>query len=300
MNQGQLRGGEAARARAGVIGSMVIFGTIGIFRRYIPLPSSVIAMMRGMIGAAFLLALTLLRGRKLDGAAIRRCLPALCASGAMLGFNWILLFEAYRYTSVATATLCYYMAPVLVILASPVLFGERLGARKIACVIAASAGMALVSGVLEAGFTGLAELRGVAFGLGAAVLYASVVLVNKRVDGVGGNDRTIMQLSLAAAVLIPYTLATEDFSAIAVTPLSAGMLLLVGVVHTGVAYAMYFGSMKAVSAQSAAIMSYIDPAVAIVLSVTVLREPLSVTSLAGAVLVLGAAMISELPEREKK
>jgi len=92
--------------------SMFIFGTIGIFRRYLPLPSSLVAMVRGAIGMAFLLAVMALIRRKLDVAAIRKNFLRLCLSGACLGINWILLFEAYNYTSVATATLCYYLAPM--------------------------------------------------------------------------------------------------------------------------------------------------------------------------------------------
>ena len=163
--------------------SMVIFGTIGIFRRYIPLPSSLVAMTRGLTGMLFLLLVMLLRRRSMNRAAVRRKLGMLCLSGAAIGVNWILLFEAYNYTSVATATLCYYLAPMFVILASPLVVGERLTAKKLICVLAALLGMVFVSGVLEAG-GGSSDLKGVLLGLGAAVLYASVVLMNKQLGDV--------------------------------------------------------------------------------------------------------------------
>lgn len=107
--------------------AMSIFGTIGIFRRYIPLPSSVLALARGTIGTIFLLFLLLvIKRQRLSAEAISRNFKFLVISGALIGFNWILLFEAYQYTTVATATLCYYMAPVLVIMASPFFFQEKL------------------------------------------------------------------------------------------------------------------------------------------------------------------------------
>ena len=275
--------------------SMIIFGTIGIFRRLIPLSSGLVAMSRGLIGVLFLLLVMRLRGDGMDRAAVRRKLPLLCLSGAAIGVNWILLFEAYNYTSVATATLCYYLAPMFVILASPLVLREKLTLRKLACVSAALLGMVFVSGVLEA--SGGAGLKGVLLGLGAAVLYASVVLMNKQLGDVPAYDRTIVQLGSSAAVLLPYVLLTENLGALTFTPGTIGLLLVVGIVHTGIAYALYFGSLMQLKAQTAAILSYIDPVVAVLLSALVLREHMSLLSGLGAVLVLGAAVISELPNR---
>ena len=279
--------------------SMVIFGTIGVFRRYIPLPSSLVAMTRGLIGMLFLLLVMVLRKRGMNRAAVRRKLGMLCLSGAAIGVNWILLFEAYNYTSVATATLCYYLAPMFVILASPLVMGERLTAKKLICVLAALLGMVFVSGVLESG-GGSSDLKGVLLGLGAAVLYASVVLMNKQLGDVPAWDRTIVQLGSSAAVLLPYVLLTENLGALTFTPGTIGLLLVVGIVHTGIAYALYFGSLMQLKAQTAAILSYIDPVVAVLLSALVLREHMSLLSGLGAVLVLGAAVVSELPSRRKK
>lgn len=287
-----------------IILSMFIFGTIGIFRRYIPLPSSLVAMMRGVIGMIFLLLVMLLRRQKLSFPAIRRVLPKLLLSSICLGFNWILLFEAYNYTTVATATLCYYFAPMFIILVSPLLLKERITARKIICVLVALLGMVFVSGVLDAGINSIAELKGVLLGLAAAVLYASVVLINKKTEGIPSNDRTVMQLGISAVVLLPYVLLTEDLSLIDIGAGSSmllvlGMVLLVGIVHTGVAYALYFGSISTVKAQTAAILSYIDPVVAILLSALLLGEPMSLLGGVGAVLVLGSAVVSELPEKQR-
>lgn len=288
---------ETRRAMGALVTSMVIFGTIGVFRRHIDLPSSVIALMRGFIGTAFLLLFVLATGRKIDLPAIKRNLAKLLISGAVMGFNWILLFEAYRFTSVATATLCYYMAPIIMMLVSPLLLGERLTKKKVVCMLLALAGMIPVSGVLEAGFE-MGEMRGVLLGFGAAVLYAAVVLTNKTMKDIGAYDKTIVQLFAAAAALSPYVLLTENLSAIQMIGLSLGMMLLVGVVHTGFAYALYFGCTKHLSAQTLAIVSYVDPVVAILLSALLLGESMTPLGAAGAVLVLGATLVSELPERK--
>lgn len=287
-------------AKLKIFSSMFIFGTIGVFVRHISLPSSVIALVRGGVGMAFLLLVLTIRGRKLDWAAVKANRLWLFLSSVALGFNWILLFEAYRYTSVAVATLCYYMAPILVILAAPVLLKERLTVRKILCVLAALAGMVCISGVLQSGIPSAGELKGILLGMAAAVLYAVVVLMNKQIRGIDAFDKTILQLGIAALILLPYCMLTVDFSNLTVGGLSLAMLLLVGVVHTGVTYVMYFGSLEHVSGQTAAVISYVDPVVAVLASVLILAEPLDWTEGVGAVLILGAALVSEFNFKRKQ
>ena len=276
-----------------LITSMCIFGTIGILRRYIPLSSSLVALVRGVIGSVFLLFVCLLTRRTLDKTAMKKNLFLLALSGAGIGFNWILLFEAYNYTSVATATLCYYLAPILVILASPVILKETLTRKKILCTIVALIGMVLVSGVMDAGFSGMAELKGILFGLGAAFLYASVILMNKKMPGVPSYDKTIFQLSLASVALLPYVLLTENWGSVTLTSLALILLLVAGILHTGIAYWLYFGSMDHLPSHTVALLSYIDPILAIFLSVLLLREPMTLSAGIGAVMILGAAYISE-------
>lgn len=280
-------------SRGMLIASMCIFGTIGILRRYIPLSSSLIALVRGIVGALFLILVVLLCRRKFDRAAIRQNFPLLLLSGAAIGFNWIFLFEAYNYTSVATATLCYYLAPILVILAAPLVLKEALTLRRLLCALTALAGMVLVSGVLETGFTGLAEMKGILFGVGAAVLYACVILMNKKMRIISAYDKTIFQLLAASLALLPYVLLTEDWSQVPVSPLIVLLLLVAGIVHTGIAYWLYFGSMEHLNAHTVALFSYIDPILAIILSMLVLREPMSISAAIGAALILGAAYACE-------
>jgi len=276
--------------------SLFMFGTIGIFVRHIPLPSSVIAVARGVIGSLFLLLYLRRKRQSLSLPDIRRNGRILLLSGACMGINWILLFEAYHYTTVAIATLCYYMAPVFVILASAFLFREKLTPLKGLCLAGALVGMLLVSGVLQNGFAGSADTTGILLGLGAAALYACVVLLNKYLKNISAMDATIVQLGASAVVLFPYTLFTETLTDLALSPTAAILLATVGILHTGITYAMYFGSMQHLKAQTVALYSYIDPLVAILLSALLLKEPLGATGIAGAVLILGSTLLSELSE----
>ncbi|MBQ2865720.1 MAG: DMT family transporter [Clostridia bacterium] len=284
-------------ARLCMIFSMLVFGTVGIFVRQVSLPSSVIALVRGVIGTAFLLVFSTLRKTKVDRSAIRANLLLLILSGVCIGFNWILLFEAYRYTTVATATLCYYLAPVFIILCSPLVLKERLTLSRLLCVFGALAGMVLVSGA--AGLSSSRELIGVMFGVGAATLYATAVLMNKKMGEISGFDRTLVQLASASAALLPYVLLTEKLGSLTLTKTGIIPLLVLGVLHTGVCYALYFLSLKDLSAQSSSILSYIDPVFAVILSAVLLKEPMTWQTAVGAVLVLGCMIISELNIRKK-
>ena len=270
------------------IASMLIFGTIGVFRRYIPLSSAFLAFVRGILGGLFLLIFMRIRkkgaGAKLPPGVLLR----LAVTGAMIGVNWILLFEAYSYTTVAVATLCYYMAPTIVVLLSPMLFKERLTGKKAVCAAVSVLGMALVSGVIGGGQSGGG--RGVLLGLGAAVFYAAVVIMNKKTPGIDAYRKTTVQLLSAGLVMVPYLLLTSGFTGEGFSVSAALLLLAVGVVHTGVAYALYFGGMEGLSVQSIAVFSYIDPVSALLFSALLLREPLGAPQLIGAVLIIGSAM----------
>ena len=293
MNQG--------KAKLEMIISMVIFGTIGLVRRSIPYSSAMIAFFRGVIATLLLLLVHLIRRQRFDRAALKANMAKLLISGAMIGFNWVLLFEAYRYTTVSVATVCYYMAPVFIMISSPFTLSEKITARKAVCIILAMVGVVLVSGVLEPGAVNSSDnLRGVLFGLGAALLYACVVTINKEIKNVSGMDRTIFQMAPAALAVLPYWLLTDNIGSITIETQPVVMLLVAGVINTALAYDLYFASMETLSAQSAALMSYIDPVVAIILSAVILKEGLSAVSILGVFLVLGSAIAGETAHFKKR
>jgi len=280
-----------------LLSSMTIFGTIGVFRRYIPFPSGMISLFRAIIGTFFLFGFLLLKGNKPDFPAIKKNLKLLLIAGIMLGFNWILLFEAYQYTAVSTATLCYYMEPVFFILAAAVFMKEKLTLKNILCVLAALVGMGLVSGFnFSTGLTTgtITDSKGILLGLAAAVLYTTVVLISKHLKDIDGVNVSLTQLATASVVLIPYVLIVEDTSMVRFTSLNISMLLVIGIIHTGIAYALYYSCLKDLKAQTVALYSYIDPVVSVFLSVLILNENMNPTKLAGAILILGAAIIGEM------
>ncbi len=282
--------------------SMAIYGTLSLFIRNIPLTSSEVALFRAVIALACLLTLKAAQKKPLPGAprltdaprrkGTGRDAALLFLSGAAMGFNWIFLFEAYRYTSVSVATLSYYFAPVIVMVACPILFRERIAPRQLFAFIGSSAGLVLV--INPGGLEGGAALKGVLFGLAAAALYATVILLNKGIRSVSGIDRTMLQFAAAAAVLLPYILLTNGIHLGAMTAVGWLCLLAVGAVHSALAYVLYFSSLRSLPGQEAAILSYIDPLVAVVISLAVLGEPVAPVQLIGGAMILAFTLMNEL------
>ena len=283
---------HSLRARLMLSASMAIFGTLSVFVRNIPLASGELALYRAVLAALLIGGYLLLTRQKLDLAGIRRELLLLLLSGVAMGFNWILLFQAYRYTTVSVATLSYYFAPVIVTVLSPVLFHEKLSRRQIVCFVMSTVGLVLVIGVTDLA-RGDSHFTGILFGLGAAVLYATVILLNKSIRNISGIHRTFLQFLAAILVLIPYVACTGGFHLAGMPALGWSCLLGVGLFHTGVTYCMYFSALKELSGQEASILSYIDPLVAVVISVLVLHEPITASQLAGGILILGFTLWNE-------
>ena len=286
------------RARLSIIASMAIFGTIGLFVRAISVTSAELALYRAVIAAVMLTGYFLISRTSLRLGEIKKELPLLLLSGAAMGFNWILLFEAYKYTTVSVATLSYYFAPVIVTVACPLLFKEKMGWVQWLCFAMSTVGLVLITGIGDMS-TGSSHLIGIAFGLGAAVLYAGVMLLNKRIKGVTGLQRTYLQFLAAIAVLLPYVLCTSGFTLHTLDGTGWVMLLIVGGVHTCLAYCLYFPSVKALHGPETAILSYIDPLLACLLSVTLLGESMPPVQLLGGALILGFTLLGELHPRKK-
>ena len=280
------------RARLALIAAMVMFGTLGPFVRNIPLPSAELALYRAILAIVLIGIFLLVTGQKIPFGSIKKELPLLLFSGIAMGINWVLLFEAYKYTTVSTATLSYYFAPVIVTAVCPFLFKERLTARQILCFVMSTVGLVLITGLGGSG--GDDHFTGILFGLGAAVFYAAVILLNKFIRQVAGIHRTFLQFLASLVVLLPYVLLTGGFHLSSVDGTGWVCLLVVGLVHTGITYCLYFSSLKELPGQKAAILSYIDPLVAVLVSVLFLQESMTLWQVIGGLLILGFTLWNEI------
>ena len=284
---------ESNRSRLMMIVSMAIFGTLAPFVRRIGVTSGELALYRALMAAALIAVFLLATRQKIPFAAIKKEIPLLLLSGMAMGFNWILLFQAYKFTTVSVATLSYYFAPVIVTILCPIIFRERLTKKQIICFVMSTLGLVLITGIGD--LTGAnSHLTGILFGLGAASLYATVIMLNKFIKNVEGIHRTFLQFLAAIVVLVPYVALTSGFNLSVMDGAGWGCLLVVGFIHTGITYCLYFSSLKDLSGQKAAILSYIDPLIAVVISVTILGESMSFIQIIGGVLILGFTLWNEL------
>lgn len=284
-----------ARARLGLIVSASVFGTLGPFVRRIEVASAELALYRAVLAAVFLLLFFLVRRKRLRLREIRKALWLLL-SGAAMGFNSMLLFESYKYTSISLATLSYYIAPVIVTALCPLLFHEKMTRTQVLCFLMSTLGVALIigSGGLQGGGS---DLRGIVCALGAAVFYAAVILLNKYIHGVTGLERTFVQLLAAVVVLAPYVGLTSGFHPEVLSATGWVNLLIVGFVHTGVTYCIYFSAIRTLPGQESSLLSYLDPIVSVLISVLLLGEPLAPIQIAGMVLFLGFAIANEFTHK---
>ncbi|MGI6679018.1 MAG: DMT family transporter [Dehalobacterium sp.] len=282
---------KQAVARLQIVFSMITFGSIGVFVKNISLIPAEIALWRGVIAFAVLFIFLLASGKIAEIIKLKHKLWKLFLSGVAMGFNWILLFQAYNYTSVALSTLSYYFAPTLVIIASSILFKEKLNTKQIVCFLSSTLGLVLIIGVSGGGSS---DMTGILFGLGAATLYATVILFNKATGEIDGITRTWLQFVSAVIVLLPYVYYTGGFHIMELENMGIINLLIIGIIHTGIIYYMYFSSLAYLKGQQVAILSYIDPLVAVLASVFILGEFITALQLLGGIIILIFALANEI------
>lgn len=272
------------------IASMVIFGTNGLIVANISLGSAEIVLMRTFLGSLFLLAIVLVK-RSFSFADLKADLIPATIGGAALGLNWVLLFSAYRSAGVGLSTLTYYCGPIIVLALSPVLFREKLTWNKLLAIAAVAVGMFCITGDIEPGSD---VQTGILFGGGAALLYASLIVANKRVKRLSGLNCAMYELIVAFFVVLIYLLASNVKLPVIPAAEDIVWVLAIGLVNTGLAYYLYFSSLQKLPGQTVALVCYIDPLTALLVSVAFLGEKLLGVQIAGAVLILGGACLGEL------
>ncbi|MFI3238696.1 MAG: DMT family transporter [Lachnospiraceae bacterium] len=274
----------------------MMWGTLGVFVRYIPMSSAHIALVRTVVGSVTLVIIYMFRGNKIDIRVLKNNFIKLFVAGACIGFNWVILFEAYKVTSVSVATVVYYIAPAVVIVVSPILFAEKLSWNKMIGVLCAIVGMAFVS--FSAG-VGEVSIWGIFMAFCGAMMYATVTIVNKFIKDMGGFEAAMWEMIFAAGVLIPYCFLVEKDSFVIPDALGVVNVLTISILHTGVCYGIYFAAIQRMKAQSVAICSFADPFTALIISALFLRERMTLTQVIGAVLIIGGVMFAEVYHKRR-
>lgn len=280
------------------IASMVIFGTIGLIIKQINLASVEIAMLSSLIGCSFLLLLYIVRNKKLNIIFLLKYKWFILISSIALGGNWVSLFTSYQYTSITNATLGYYFGPIIVLILSPFILKETLSKKSIACIVASFIGLIFIlsNGFLQPGTN---DVFGIFLSILAGSCYASLMIFNKFIKDVNRMDLTIFQLGLTSLILLPFVFANSGFEIR--TQLDAiPFVITLGIINTGIGFWLFFSGMERLTGQSVALLSYIDPLVAIFISGLILKEQFTTLQIIGGVVLITSTFLSEIsPNRLK-
>ena len=281
------------KAQIHFIISMLIFGTVGLFVKFIPLSAGIIASSRGILGGLFIYILLLTKKDKISIVSIKGNFKILLLSGFLIASNWIFLFEGFKYSTVSVVTVLYYLCPIFLLIWSAVFFKEKISIKQVICIVIALIGVVLISGLLNGDGKSLNQIKGIVYGILAGVFYSLVILCNKKLKNVKQPESTMIQIFIAGLFVLPHALFTTKVINVSMNMYSVFMLFIVVIVHTGIAYIMYFDAVSKLKTGTVAILSYLDPVFALIMAVLFLKEKMGIIEIIGALLILSAAYISE-------
>ena len=271
------------------ISALLLFGSNGIVASYILLNSYEIVFLRTFIGSLFLLTVFMITKGKFRGTQNKIHFTYLIISGLAMGASWMFLFEAYIQIGVSLATLAYYCGPVIVMALAPLVFKEKMAPVKVFGFLAVLIGIFLVNRhtLMQSGFS-----WGLLYGIMAAVMYAFMVIFNKKAASISGLENVVWQLAASFIAVAVFT-GIKQGIVISVPSVSLFPVLLLGVVNTGIGCYLYFSSIQHLPAQSVAILGYLEPLSALIFSAAILQERLTLVQIVGAALILGGAAFGE-------
>lgn len=282
------------------------FGTVGLFTHFIPLSSAAIVFYRALLGGAFIVVMMKFSGIDIDIKSMRDNLIVLIFTGFFMALNWVLQFEAFKVSSVAIGTVCYNMMPIFLLIIASYMFNEKITLKSRICILIATIGVILVSNVVNVGFKSN-EVLGCVYGILGAIFYALIVTFNRKLNQIETHDKVIFQFMFSAFVMFFYVLFIEKNSLMFDKNLSynakvlgAICMIVLSFFHTGFCYVHYFNAVSRLKAETVAILTYIDPVVALFLSYFVLKENMTALQFLGAVMILGSTLFNELSKTSKE
>lgn len=272
------------------IAALLLFGSNGIVASHIHLSSYEIVFLRSGIGGLALLLLFLLLRQKRNALRYKKEFVFLGLAGMAMGANWMFLYEAYQQVGVGTATLLCYCGPMIVMALGRIFFQEKLTKKKCIGFLAVFLGIVCINGqAFQEGKT----LWGLFCGVMSAVMYAVLVIANKKAEHITGLENAVWQTVCSFLVVAVFLLSRQGISL--EIPKGDWMpIVQLGLLNTGIGCYLYFSAMGRLSVQTVAICGYLEPLSAVVLSAVLLQEGMAPMQAAGAVLILGGAMYAEL------
>jgi len=271
-----------ARALVALHSAVALFGFAGLFGKWLSLPATGIVFGRTFIASLALAAL--LRVQRGHEALERGIDGWLAINGAVLALHWVAFFEAIRIASVAVGLLGFASFPLFV-LALEALTRQR-ALRGGDWLTAALVALGLLLVAPEWSWANRV-VQGLAWGILSGFTFALLTVRNRVLAGrQAAGTIALWQNAWAAVCLLPFALAEP------VSPSARDIALLVvlGVLCTALSHTLFIASLRTVSAHVASVVAALEPVYGIALAFLLLGESLEGRALAGAALLVGAAL----------
>lgn len=261
-----------------IILAMLIWGSVGIFARFIPQPSQVIVFYRVVFAFGSLLVMSIYK-QELDFNLKGNNRLLILMMGIALALNWLFFFKAVKTTTIASATLSYYTSPIILTILSVIFLKERLTKKGIAALALGFIGISVM--LLNDITLASAKLTGVGYGLIAAICYAVFALINKLVSDLSASYLTLLQTGIAGLILFPFIIQYQfpDVESLL-------LLLIMGVVHTALGLILYIKGLRISKVQEVGALSYLDPVSAILFALIIFGEIPGINTIIGGGLIL--------------
>lgn len=290
---------RANRHLTGVLGILLasfIWGTLPIILKQINGASHVIVFYRVFFAFLAISLLFLVRGKTaLLKVPNRRTVIIMMQQGVLLGINWMLFIGAFQYAKVATVELLCYAGPLLVTILAPFVLHEKLKPTIFIPLGFSFVGLLIILVPHGVNFD-QSELLGASMASLSAFTYAALTLRNKKVLPSVKTTVFVWYEYLAASLfLLPFALYSTAIGNGPTGAVSFFWLVTIGVVHTGFTGLLFFAGLRRLRADQSAILTYMEPVSAIVLAALLLREPLTLpTIIGGLMVVVGGTLVARM------
>jgi len=267
--------------------AVLLFGLAGLFGKWITLSPVIIVLGRVFFASITLGLLLWLSKQKIKISSSKDFFYFLLL-GIILSIHWISFFKSIQVSTVAVGLLSYSSFPVFTTFLEPFFFREKLAKRNIFFAFLCVIGIFLIIPRFDLSNS---IYQGVLWGLFAGFTFSVLTILNRHLSQrFSGSLIAFFQDFVATLILFPFFFVIRT----ALNTKSILLLLILGVFCTAGAHSLFIKGMKYIKAQTASILSALEPVYGIVMAYLFLQEIPSLRTIIGGVIILGTAFVVTL------
>ncbi|KXU51934.1 MAG: DMT family transporter [Longibaculum muris] len=270
--------------------AVLLFGTSGVFIKIIPMSALLLTLGRGIFSALALYAFIHFREYSLRLERLRDYFWNLLA-GIFLAMHWFLFIMSIQISTVSIGTITFATYPLFVVFLEPYVFKEKFQLKNLLNVVMIAIGIAFLIPAFE---LNNATTLGILYGLGSSFCFAILSIINRRLAALYDSVVITLYEQTVAACLMTILISIIKPTVHEGTVLDFFHLIIYGVVFTGLAHSLYIQGLKGIKAQTASIISVLEPVYSIVLAIVFLQERMSYQEMIGTFIIFVTVMIATL------